>query len=185
MIEPLATLEQWVQDAREAGLPEPDAMTLATVDADGRPSARIVSLRHVEDGTVVFTSALWVRKARDLQANPHVALVLFWPTLGRQAQVHGVAEPAERALAEALFARRDRPHQLQAQVSRQGEEIADLAPLRERLAAVRDAPCPPDWGAFRVRPEAVEYWTAAPDALHDRVLFVREGSGWRQTRLAP
>jgi pyridoxamine 5'-phosphate oxidase len=184
-MEPLATLEAWVREAHSAGLPEPDAMTLATVDADGRPSARIVSLRRVEHGTLVFTSALWTRKARDLRANPHVAAVLYWATLGRQAQVHGTAEPAERALAEELFARRDRPHQLQAQVSRQGEEIEGLAALRERLAAIRAVPCPPDWGAYRIHPEAVEYWTAAPDALHDRVLFTRDAAGWRQTRLAP
>jgi pyridoxamine 5'-phosphate oxidase len=106
-------------------------------------------------------------------------------------QVAGRAEPAERALAEELFARRDRPHQLQALVARQGEPIGDLGAMRARLDAVRaevgDAPvpCPPDWGAVRVRPHAVEYWSASADALHDRILLERGDAGWRSIRLAP
>ena len=159
---PLATLAAWLAEARAAGLPEHDAVALATAGADGRPSARIVSLRRVEDDALVFTTALWTRKARELH----------WPSLGRQVQVAGRAEPAERALAETFFALRDRPHQLQALVSRQGEPIEDLGPLRRRLAAVREEigdapiPCPPDWGAIRVRPDAIEFWSAAADAVH-------------------
>ena len=188
---PLATLAAWLAEAQAAGLPEHDAVALATAGADGRPSARIVSLRRVEDDALVFTTALWTRKARELDERPHVALVLHWPSLGRQVQVAGRAEPAERALAETFFALRDRPHQLQALVSRQGEPIEDLGPLRRRLAAVRDEigdapiPCPPDWGAIRVRPHAIEYWSAAADALHERISFVRDGDRWRVTRLAP
>ncbi len=145
----------------------------------------------MEDDAIVFTTALWTRKARELEQQPYVALVLHWPSLGRQVQLAGRAEAAERELAETLFARRDRPHQLQALVSRQGEPIAGLAPLRARLAAVREAtgdapvPCPPDWGAIRVRPDAIEYWSAAPDALHERIVFERAGAGWRTLRLAP
>jgi pyridoxamine 5'-phosphate oxidase len=188
---PLQLLERWVQDARDAGLVEHDSVALATVGEGGRPSARTVSLRRVEDDGLVFTTALWTRKARELRANPHVALLFHWPTLHRQVQVNGRAEPAERALAEDIFGRRDRPHQLQALVSRQGEAIDDLAPLRDRLAIVErelaDAavPCPADWGAIRIRPEAVEYWQGADDALHDRSLLERVGDGWRLTRLAP
>jgi pyridoxamine 5'-phosphate oxidase len=188
---PLETLTRWLQDARAAGLTEHDAVALATVGAAARPSVRTVSLRRVEEDGLIFTTALWTRKARELRDNPHVALLLYWPSLGRQVGVAGRAEPAERALAEELFARRDRPHQLQALVSRQGEPVAELAPMRARLAEVRREvgddliPCPPDWGAFRVRPDAVEYWTADPDALHDRVLLDRDDGGWRLTRLAP
>jgi pyridoxamine 5'-phosphate oxidase len=188
---PLETLARWVEDARAAGLPEPDAVALATVDADGRPSARTVSLRRVEEAGLIFTTALWTRKARDLRGNPHVALLFHWPSLGRQVQVCGRVETADRSLAEALFAQRDRPHQLQAMVSRQGEPICDLAALRDRLAAIETQvgddpiPCPAEWGAVRVRPDVIEYWTAASDALHDRVCFDRDGTGWRRTRLAP
>jgi pyridoxamine 5'-phosphate oxidase len=188
---PLETLAAWVRDARGAGLAEHDAAALATVDVAGRPSVRTVSLRRVEEDGLIFTTALWTRKARELRDNPHVALLLHWPSLGRQVQVAGCAAPAERALAEELFARRDRPHQLQAMVSRQGESIADLAPLRARLAEIRrqlgddPIPCPEDWGAFRVRPDVIEYWTADADALHDRVVLERGDGRWRLTRLAP
>jgi pyridoxamine 5'-phosphate oxidase len=188
---PLETLSQWLTEAQDRGLAEHDAIALATADAAGRPSARIVSLRRVEQDALVFTTALWTRKARELQENPYVALVTHWPSLGRQVQVAGRAEPAERALAEELFARRDRPHQLQALVARQGEPIGDLGAMRARLDAVRaevgDAPvpCPPDWGAVRVRPHAVEYWSASADALHDRILLERGDAGWRSIRLAP
>jgi pyridoxamine 5'-phosphate oxidase len=197
---PLSTLATWLAEARSAGLAEHDAVTLATTGADGRPMARIVSARRIEPDAVVFTTALWTRKARDLAANPNVALLFHWPSHGRQVHLGGRAEMAERALAEEIFARRDRPHQLQSLVSRQGEPIADLAPLRARLGTVRDAvgddpiPCPEDWAAFRVQPEFVEYWSASADALHDRVVydalhdrvvFEREGGGWRVIRLAP
>jgi pyridoxamine 5'-phosphate oxidase len=166
-------------------------MTLATVNAAGVPTARVVSLRRAEADTLVFTSALWTRKARDLQENPVAALVFFWPTLGRQVQVSGRVEPAERALAEEAFAKRDRPHQLQSLVSRQGAAIDDLASVRGRLVRaareIGDAEiaCPADWGAFRVHAEAIEYWRAAPDALHDRLVLVRERGGWRSSRVAP
>jgi pyridoxamine 5'-phosphate oxidase len=188
---PLETLADWLRDAREAGLPEHDAATLATTSPTGRPTARTISVRRVEPDGVVFTTALWTRKARDLRLIPHAALLLHWPALGRQVHLGGRVEPGARELAEEIFAERDRPHQLQSLVSRQGEPIADLAVLRERLAGVRrevgdgPVPCPDDWGAMRIRPEFVEYWTAAPDALHDRVVFQRDRAGWRALRLAP
>jgi pyridoxamine 5'-phosphate oxidase len=127
-----------VEDARASGLPEHDAVALATTGASGRPTARIVSVRRVEAAAVVFTTALWTRKARDLRHNPHLALLFHWPSLGRQVHVGGRAEIAERALAEEIFAARDRPDQLQSMVSRQGEPIVDLAALRERLTRVRE-----------------------------------------------
>jgi pyridoxamine 5'-phosphate oxidase len=188
---PLARLARWIEDARAAGQPEHDAVTLATVDAAGQPTARIVSLRRVEDDALIFTTAMWTRKARDLRENPRVALLFHWPAVGRQVHVGGRAETAERALAEELFQRRDRPHQLQSMVSRQGEPIPDLADLKRRLALVRSevgddpVPCPDDWAAIRVRPAYVEYWSAAPDALHDRIVLERSGEGWRELRLAP
>ena len=152
--------------------------------------ARTVSLRHVRDGALLFTSALWTRKARELARNPHVALLFHWPSLGRQVHVAGDAELAERALAEQLFAERAPAHQVQTLVSRQGEPIEDLAPLRARhahLLETMEAPpaCPPDWGAIRVRPQAVEFWLQAEDRMHDRLLYLREHGDWSLTRLAP
>jgi pyridoxamine 5'-phosphate oxidase len=188
--EPLALLGGWVEEAREAGLAQPASVAFVTVGEGGRPSARTVTLKRIEDGALLFTSALWTRKARELEANPNVALLFHWPELGRQAHLTGVAALADRRLAEQLFAERDPMHKLQTVVSRQGEPIEDLEPLRDRiehLARVQEAPpdCPPDWGAFAVRPDTVELWQEAEDRLHRRRLFARDGSGWSLTLLAP
>jgi pyridoxamine-phosphate oxidase len=187
---PLALLERWLEEVRAAGVAEPGAVAFVTVDQDGRPSARTVLLKRLEDDALVFTSALWTRKAREIEANPHVALLFHWPSVGRQVHVAGRAVVAERELAVELFAQRERSHQVQTLVSRQGEPIAEIEPLRARHAhlmeAMESAPaCPPDWGAIRVVPQAVEFWTQAPDRLHDRLLYERDGEGWRTTRLAP
>jgi pyridoxamine 5'-phosphate oxidase len=187
---PLRELEAWIADAREEGLPQPGSVAFVTVGAGGRPSARTVNLKRIEDDALLFTSALWTRKAREIEANPRVALLFHWPALGRQVHVTGAAALAERALAEELFDERDLLHRLQTTVSRQGEPIEDLGPLRDRLAhlaAVQEtAPaCPEDWGALRVRPETIELWSEAPDRLHERRLFEREGGGWKVGLLAP
>jgi pyridoxamine 5'-phosphate oxidase len=184
-------LEEWVGHARAGGVPDPLAMTFATVGPDGRPSARTVGLKLIADGALIFTSALWTRKARELISNPYVSLLFYWPDLGRQVHVAGRALVAERDLSEELFTERPIAHRLQSIVSRQGEPIADLEQLRMRHAHLMsvletDPPCPSDWGAIRVIPEAIEFWRQAPDRLHDRLLFQRENDNeWRQLRLAP
>jgi pyridoxamine 5'-phosphate oxidase len=188
--DPLRVLSEWLAQARRAGAPAPSSVAFVTVGGDGRPSARTVSLKRLEADALVFTTALWTRKAHDLQVNPHVALLFHWPTLGRQAHITGRAEFTERALSEELFAERDLANQLQTVVSHQGERIDDIAPLRERhahLTATTEAPpaCPHDWGAVRVRPDTVELWTEAPDRIHDRFLYERNDNGWAITRLAP
>ncbi len=187
---PLQLLAEWIEDARRRGLVQPASVALVTVGAGGRPSARTVSLKRLEDDALLFTSALWTRKAREIAANPQVALLFHWPALGRQAHLTGSVELAERALAEELFAERDLLHQLQTVVSRQGEEVEDLDSLRERLghlARVQETPppCPDDWGALRVLPDTVELWSEAADRIHERRLFRRRGAGWELTLLAP
>jgi pyridoxamine 5'-phosphate oxidase len=188
---PLHALASWLQDARQADAPAPQSVTFVTVGADGRPSARTVSLKRLDSDTLTFTSALWTRKAKELQQNPNVALLFHWPTLGRQVHVIGRAMVAERALALELFDERDLPNQLQTIVSRQGTPISDLAPLRarhEHLKQAMEAPpeCPEDWGAIRVTPETIELWQEAPDRLHDRWLYEQDHDGqWKITRLAP
>jgi pyridoxamine 5'-phosphate oxidase len=188
--EPLLILERWIEQGRPAdGSPTP--MAFVTVGPDGRPSARMVGLKRIEDRAILFTSALWTRKARELAANPHVSLLFHWPALGRQAHVAGRAEVAGRGLAQELFAERPLAHRVQTLVSRQGEPIEDLDALRQRhahLMSVLEAPppCPPDWGAIRVIPEAIELWSERPDRLHERLLYERPAGGeWRVTRLAP
>lgn len=188
--DPLRELERWIGEARESGAPHPAAVAFVTVGEGGRPSARTVTMKRIEAGALVFTTALWTRKAREIEANPRVALLFHWPSLGRQAHVSGEAVFAERALAEELFDARDVAHRFQTVVSRQGEEIEDLEPLRDRLAhlaEVQETPpaCPEDWGALRVLPSAVELWEEAPDRLHERRLFRRDGDGWTETLLAP
>lgn len=188
--EPLELLDRWLAEAGAAGVPEPGLVAFVTVGQDGRPSARTVLLKRLEDDALVFTSALWTRKARDIEANPSVALLFYWPSVGRQVHIAGGAIVAERELAVELFAQRDRSHQVQTLVSRQGEPIEDIEPLRDRHAHLMEAmesppECPPDWGAIRVIPDAVEFWTQSPDRIHDRLLYGRAENGWRVMRLAP
>jgi len=188
--DPIHELGRWIEEARVAGLSQPASVAFVTVGAGGRPSARTVTLKRLEDDALLFTSALWTRKAREIEANPQVALLFHWAGLGRQVHLTGTASLAERALAEELFAERDPFHQLQTVVSRQGEPIDDLDHLRDRLAHLAEvqetAPkCPEEWGALRVRPEAIELWSESPDRLHERRLFERSGDGWTVTLLSP
>lgn len=188
--DPIRELGSWIEEARESGAPHPAAVALVTVGAEGQPSARTVTLKRLEDEALIFTSALWTRKARELATNPQVALLFHWASLGRQVHLTGEAELAERALAEELFDARDPAHRMQTIVSRQGEQIESLEPLRDRLghlARVQEAPprCPEDWGALRVRPATIEFWSEAEDRLHERRLYEREGEGWASSLLAP
>jgi pyridoxamine 5'-phosphate oxidase len=191
MNEPLEILGRWLVDACEADVPAPRAMTLATAAADGQPSARLVTLKELAGDALVFTTALWTRKVEEIRENPRVAATFYWPALGRQARVEGRAEIAERELAEKLFAGRPRAHQLQALVSRQGEEIESLDELRARLEALQaelgdePIPRPDEWGAVRLIPDRVELWREAEDRLHTRELFEATESGWRRSLLAP
>ncbi len=188
--DPLRLLEKWLVQAKAARVPEPEAVAFVTVGERGRPSARTVLLKRVERDALLFTSALWTRKARELEANPHVSLLFYWPTVGRQVHVAGRAVLAERELAVELFSERDLSHRVQTLVSRQGEPIEDIQPLRDRhahLMNVLEAPpeCPSDWGAIRVLPDAVEFWSQAPDRMHDRLLYERAGGRWSDSRLSP
>ena len=190
MSTPLGILGRWLEEAERAQAPAPRAMTLVTATKDGRPSARTVSLKRLEDDALIFTTALWTQKAQEIEANPEVALLFHWPTLGRQAHIRGSAVQTDRPLAEELFAERDPLHQLQTIVSRQGAPIDDLDSLRDRLAhlvAVRETapPCPTEWGAIRVRPQTVELWEEAPDRLHRRRFFERDGEGWTVGLISP
>jgi pyridoxamine 5'-phosphate oxidase len=189
-VNPLGELGEWIEEARVKGLGQPASAAFVTVGAGGRPSARTVTLKRLEEDALVLTTALWTRKAKEIEVNPHVALLFHWPALGRQAHVTGEATLAERSLAEDLFAERDLLHQLQTVVSRQGEPIEELDPLRARVAHLAEAQeiapaCPEDWGALRVRPGAVELWREAADRIHERRLFKRDSGRWNLRLLAP
>lgn len=187
---PLQLLHRWLAEARAAGVPGCESVAFITVGERGRPSARTVLLKRLEQDSLLFTSALWTRKAREIEANPNVALLFYWPSAGRQVHITGRAAVAERELAREPFSERELSHRVQTVVSRQGEPIDEIEPLRARhahLMRALEAPpeCPPDWGAIRVVPNTAEFWREAPDRLHDRMLYERTGELWRMSRLAP
>jgi pyridoxamine 5'-phosphate oxidase len=189
--EPLREVRRWVEEAAAAGLPDETPMTLATVDPDGRPSARIVLLRGVDERGLRFFTNYDSAKGRALAAQPTCALVLHWPVLERQIRVTGTAERLPLDESAAYFAGRPRGSQLAAWASEQSEVLVDRATLEARLAEVEarydgaDVPLPPDWGGYVVRPTAVELWQGRPSRLHDRLRYRATASGWVLERLSP
>ncbi|HVW48377.1 MAG TPA: pyridoxal 5'-phosphate synthase [Solirubrobacterales bacterium] len=192
VLDPLCELGRWLKEAHEAEITDPATCTFATVDREGRPTARTVKMKRVADDALLFTSALWTRKVRDIKANPHVAIVFHWPELGRQIQIVGTVTFGSRELAAELYADRDVLHQLQTVVSRQGKPIGseELETMRDRLAhlaEVQETPprCPEDWGALLVTPEAIELWSESADRIHERRLFTRPDGHWTLQLLSP
>src|SRR5262245_18156009 len=189
---PFTQFRIWYEQAVAACLPQPEAMTLATADAEGKPSARMVLLRGVDERGFVFFTNYDSRKARELEANPRAALVFYWFELHRQVRVEGRAERVPAAESDAYFAGRPRGSQLGAWASPQSQVIGDRQELERRLEEVAAAyphgrvPRPPFWGGFRVLPDLIEFWQQRPNRLHDRLCYVRRGAGgWQLQRLAP
>ena len=189
-VDPLATVQQWLNEATAVGIEYPTAMTLATATPDGAVSARMVLLRALDDRGLVFYTNRRSAKARDLAANPTAAAVLHWQPLHRQVRVQGPVVEVDDATSDAYFASRPRGSQLSAWASPQSDVIADRSVLDAALAELDarypDAvPRPPWWGGYRLVPEVVELWTQRENRLHDRQRFTREGDGWRLDVLAP
>jgi pyridoxamine 5'-phosphate oxidase len=188
--DPIARVRAWIEEARDL-IAAPQAMTLATSTTDGRPSARVVLLRGLDDRGLVFFTNLESRKGRELQANPRAAVALHWWELGRQVRIEGAVEQVSEAESVAYWRTRPRGSQVAAWASPQSREVADRADLDARVAEVDErfagaaVPLPRFWGGYRVVPESIELWTHRDDRLHDRVLYERDGAGWRRTLLAP
>jgi len=190
--DPIVQFARWFDEARMAGIEEPDAMTLATVSSAGQPSARMVLLKEVSSGGFVFFTNYGSRKGRELAQNPRAALVLFWREFSRQVRVTGTISKTSRAESEAYFRSRPRGAQLSAWGSWQSSAVADRELLEKRVAkldakyAGEKIPAPPNWGGYRLRPDSVEFWQGRPDRLHDRLTYTLHANDrWKIERLAP
>jgi pyridoxamine 5'-phosphate oxidase len=188
--DPIAQFRAWLVEAEKA-CPQPHAMTLATADPSGRPSARMVLLRgHDERGFVFFTNKE-SRKGRELQANPRAAVVFHWWEVGRQVRIEGVVEAITTAESATYWRTRPRDSRIAAWASPQSSVVTDRAEVDRLFAEAagehrgEDVPLPPFWGGFRIVPRAIELWSHHDDRLHDRIRYTRAGGVWRRERLAP
>lgn len=189
--EPLQLLQRWLEEAIAAQLPEPTAMALATATPEGSPSVRMMLLKGIEDGALVFFTNYQSRKAQELEANPQAAAVLFWAELERQVRVEGRIERLSAEAAATYFRTRPREAQIGAWISPQSRVIPSRAFLEERFRELaqryeaQDIPCPPFWGGYRLVPSSIEFWQGRPHRLHDRIQYRWHEGAWVRERLAP
>lgn len=189
--DPIRQFQTWFNDAIEAKLPLPEAMTLATATPDGKPSARMVLLKQVDDDGFVFFTNYKSAKAEQLDANPYAALVFYWARLDRQVRVEGSVVRTSAQESRDYFKTRPRESQIGAWASAQSEVISGREVLEERareletLYGERDIDCPEHWGGYRLTPERIEFWKSRIGRLHDRILYERDSTGWVISRLAP
>ena len=188
--DPIAQFGRWWDEALNSQLPEVNAMTLATADAGGVPSARVLLLKGYDERGFVFFTNYDSRKGRELAANPQAALLFFWPELERQVRIEGLVERIAAEESDAYYRSRPLASRIGAWASPQSEPIPSKAWLMGRAAEMGlrhglNPDRPPQWGGYRLRPEVMEFWQGRPSRLHDRLRYQRVGSGWERTRLAP
>jgi pyridoxamine 5'-phosphate oxidase len=189
--DPHSLFRDWFAEARLSEPNDANAMALATADADGRPSARMVLLKGHDAHGFVFYTNLDSRKGGELAANPHAALLFHWKSLRRQVRIEGDVEPVTAAEADAYFATRSRDSQLGAWASEQSRPLASRAVFESRYGEMAarfeggDVPRPPRWSGFRLVPERIEFWTDRAHRLHERRLFKRAAEGWSEGLLYP
>lgn len=188
--DPFEQFARWFDDALRADLPLPNAMTLATANSAGRPSARVVLLKGVDADGFVFYTNYESRKARELSVNPYASLVFLWTPMERQVRIEGAVEKVSDEESDEYFDSRPLGSRLGAWASPQSRPLPSRLALASKVAAIvlrygTAPPRPPHWGGYRVRPEAIEFWQGRPDRLHDRLLYVKQDSHWKIERLAP
>ena len=190
-LNPVKQFRRWFDDAIASGMKLPEAMTLATATREGKPSARVVLLKEVDDKGFVFYTNYQSAKARDLDTNPQAALVFYWPQFDRQVRVEGTVQRTSPEESQAYFATRPRESQIGAWASPQSEVIAGRDVLESRVAELerlycdREVDCPEHWGGYRLNPDRIEFWKGRLGRLHDRIVYQRQGEGWMISRLAP
>lgn len=190
--DPIEQFRLWLAEADEAGIYEPNAMVVATIDPDGDPSIRTVLLRGVSNDGFAFYTDYTSQKGRALQAHPEVAAVFPWYTLHRQVKIRGVAEKVSPADSDAYFETRPRDSRIGAWASDQSQPIgsrdeleAKVAQMEQKFDGVDEVPRPEKWGGFLIRPHSIEFWAGRRSRLHDRIRFVKSGHEWTTQRLQP
>ena len=188
---PFELFAEWYEAAANSGLDEPTAVNLATADAAGRPSTRMVLLKGYDASGFIFYTNYDSRKCRDLEENPHAALICHWIVLQRQVRIEGTVERTNQEDAAAYFRSRPRGSQIGAWASTQSAPLDNYDHLvlkakewKQKFKG-RDVPLPPFWGGYVVRPLRIEFWQGRANRLHDRLVYERDGSGWKITRLNP
>jgi pyridoxamine 5'-phosphate oxidase len=190
--DPVEQFQKWFNDAIDAQVAEPNAMTLSTVNEEGKPSSRIVLLKGIENGKFLFYTNYQSKKGKELERNPACAVNFFWPDLERQIRIEGIAARLDEKTSEAYFQSRPRPSQVGAWASPQSSPIASRSILEERAAqidkkyqGIEKLPKPNQWGGYAIDPLVIEFWQGRASRLHDRMEYTKLEKSWKVIRLAP